>query len=50
MHSMTLTVKDKDGKELAYHTVLDEEHVGKLWRIYTSFGLTVEMKKKGTAS
>ena len=47
MKGVTVIVKDKYGKELAYHTVLRQQDVGKLWQVYTSFGLTVELKKSG---
>ena len=48
MKGVTVTVKDKYGKEVAYYSVLNQQDVGKLWQIYTSFGLTVELQKKGT--
>jgi hypothetical protein len=48
MKGVTITVKDKYGKEVAYHTVFNQQDVGKLWQVYTSFGLTVELEKKGT--
>ena len=50
MKGVTIKVKDKYGKEVAYHTVLNQQDVGKLWQVYTSFGLTVELQKKGTTS
>ena len=50
MKGVTIIVKDKYGKEVAHHTVLNEQDVGKLWQVYTSFGLTVELQKKGTVS
>jgi len=47
MKAVTIKVKDKYGKEVAYHTVLNQQDVGKLWQVYTSFGLTVELNKSG---
>jgi len=48
MKGVTIKVKDKYGNKVAYHTVLNQQDVGKLWQVYTSFGLTVELQKKGT--
>jgi hypothetical protein len=47
MKGVTITVKDKYGKEVSCHTVFNQQDVGKLWQVYTSFGLTVELKKSG---
>lgn len=47
MKGITITVKDKYGKEVAYHTVFNKQDVGKLWQVYTSFGMSVELKSNG---
>jgi len=40
-----LIISDKGGLRIANHLVKTMEEANKLWRVYTSYGFTVKMKK-----